>query len=394
MTSTLALLVLLAAQDQQVGARTKAMGGSYTAFEDDPISVWLNPAGIATQPDGFAIAYQTYPTYEASFDDALLLNSDFTGVARQGWNDPPFIPSYLGVVLQAGGPENPHAFGFCFASPYQLKFPFSSLSDTDVPNTDFEQTFYRFRASYAHDFRIQPPGTEGFLNHVAVGLAVDLSVSNLSFREYYAEFWAIQDPADPNPPSIDIDATATGVGGGVGLLVGVYDNTRNFKVNLGLAWQSRIRYDFSVSTTFSPQFDSPNQYQAGVTFYLLEGMPLRVTIDAQIIQWDQATRTPTSTKTTSATPRTSPPAWSTGSRPRKPSRCTLAPASGDTTRRGTTRTATNCPPSATAASRSTPRTATSSSAASASASAGTPRPARAGASTSPSTSAATSPASP
>ena len=26
-----------AAQDQQVGARTKAMGGSYTAFEDDPV---------------------------------------------------------------------------------------------------------------------------------------------------------------------------------------------------------------------------------------------------------------------------------------------------------------------------------------------------------------------
>ena len=37
------------AQDFQVGARTKGMGGSYTAFEDDPTSIWLNPAGIATQ---------------------------------------------------------------------------------------------------------------------------------------------------------------------------------------------------------------------------------------------------------------------------------------------------------------------------------------------------------
>jgi len=35
------------AQDQQVGARTKAMGGSYTAFEDDPVSIWLNPGGKA-----------------------------------------------------------------------------------------------------------------------------------------------------------------------------------------------------------------------------------------------------------------------------------------------------------------------------------------------------------
>src|SRR5258706_13562532 len=62
--STLALLLAMAAsawaQDQQIGARTKGMGGSYTAFEDDPISVWLNPAGIATQPDQMSLCYQTY----------------------------------------------------------------------------------------------------------------------------------------------------------------------------------------------------------------------------------------------------------------------------------------------------------------------------------------------
>ena len=38
-----------ACQDSTVGARAKAMGGGNTAFEDDPTSVWLNPAGIATQ---------------------------------------------------------------------------------------------------------------------------------------------------------------------------------------------------------------------------------------------------------------------------------------------------------------------------------------------------------
>src|SRR2546425_12092898 len=64
----LALFIASAAyaQDQQVGARTKAMGGSYTAFEDDPISVWLNPAGIATQADGMSISYQTATLYEVS----------------------------------------------------------------------------------------------------------------------------------------------------------------------------------------------------------------------------------------------------------------------------------------------------------------------------------------
>jgi hypothetical protein len=90
--------------------------------------------------------------------------------------------------------------------------------------------------------------------------------------------------------AIQVNATETGVGGGAGLLLGLYDDTKNFKVNLGLAWQSLIRYDFSADTNFAPQFDSPNQYQVGLTFYLLENLPLRVTIDAQIIQWDQATQ--------------------------------------------------------------------------------------------------------
>ena len=56
------------AQDQQLGARTKAMGGSYTAFEDDPVSVWLNPAGIATQPDQASISYQSYTAYPVDQD--------------------------------------------------------------------------------------------------------------------------------------------------------------------------------------------------------------------------------------------------------------------------------------------------------------------------------------
>jgi hypothetical protein len=39
LTALLALSAGAWAQDQQVGARAKAMGGSYTAFEDDPVSV-------------------------------------------------------------------------------------------------------------------------------------------------------------------------------------------------------------------------------------------------------------------------------------------------------------------------------------------------------------------
>ncbi|HYE98071.1 MAG TPA: hypothetical protein VEJ18_04125, partial [Planctomycetota bacterium] len=195
---------------------------------------------------------------------------------------PAVVPSFMGVVAQLGSPENPHALGFCFASPYRLRFPFSSLNDTDVAGADFEQAFYRFRLGYAHDFRLQPAGAEGFLTHVAVGLGFDVGVSRLRFKELAPDF-------DPDF-QLDIEASDTRVGGGAGLLVGLYDNTRNFKVNLGAAWQSRINYRFSATETFTPQFDWPNQYQAGLTLYLFEGLPLRVTVDAQLVEWSEATQ--------------------------------------------------------------------------------------------------------
>ena len=53
-----------AAQDFQVGSRAKGMGGSYTAFGDDPVAVWINPAGTAGQNSQFAISYQSFTQYE------------------------------------------------------------------------------------------------------------------------------------------------------------------------------------------------------------------------------------------------------------------------------------------------------------------------------------------
>src|SRR5262245_45519573 len=107
MKSAIAIAVFLAAaasasaQDQQLGARTKAMGGSYTAFEDDPVSIWLNPAGIAGQLNAISIAYQTYSVYP------IHHKLSGTGVAVSGeaettFVDPSFVPSYLGLVFQLG----------------------------------------------------------------------------------------------------------------------------------------------------------------------------------------------------------------------------------------------------------------------------------------------------
>ena len=71
-----------AAQDQQIGARTKAMGGSYTAFEDDPVSVWLNPAGIATQQDQFGLSYQTYTGYQVKKSPGINNTIDYQNDAE------------------------------------------------------------------------------------------------------------------------------------------------------------------------------------------------------------------------------------------------------------------------------------------------------------------------
>src|SRR5712672_2677477 len=98
-----ALLLLLSAaaasaQDQQLGARTKGMGGSYTAFEDDPVSIWLNPAGIAAQPDQLSISYQTYTTYPLKRDVSGATIGTSAG-GETTFVDPAFIPSYFGIVF-------------------------------------------------------------------------------------------------------------------------------------------------------------------------------------------------------------------------------------------------------------------------------------------------------
>lgn len=270
-----------ALQDQQVGARTKAMGGSYTAFEDDPVSIWLNPGGIATQPDGLAFAYQTYTIYDFEVDEAAGTIDD--GPAEYAWSDPAIIPSFLGVTFQLGTPEEPQALGFCFTTPFRLKFAY----DTDLSggvlatNATCDQVFYRIRAAYARDFRFRAPGEEGFMTHLAVGLGLDVNVTNWTLTEF-----------KPIPGDGDATLTASGTdmgfGGGAGLLLGLYDNTRNFKVNLGAAYQSQANYRFSLDIDPVPLFDWPTQYQVGLTFYLFDDFPLRLTFDAQLIAWSDA----------------------------------------------------------------------------------------------------------
>jgi hypothetical protein len=266
------------AQDQQVGARTKAMGGSYTAFEDDPVSIWLNPAGIATQPDGFVIAYQSYTIYEPKIDPNLPPSAP----AEFGWTDPAVVPSFFGVVFQLGDSENSHSLGLGFMTPFRLKFVYDNGLDAQL-----DQTFYRSRVVYARDFDFRPRNEPGWFKHLSAGVGVDLSVTSWKYQEFAEPIVVL-----PATPPQNLSFNDAGLGGGAGLLLGLYDDLKTFKINFGIAIQSKANYSFSVSQDLVPIFDWPLQVNLGVTYYLMPDFPLRITMDLQWIDWGGACARP------------------------------------------------------------------------------------------------------
>ncbi|HEV3029336.1 MAG TPA: hypothetical protein VG457_17280 [Planctomycetota bacterium] len=281
--TSLAILLCAAtanAQDQQLGARTKAMGGSYTAFEDDPVSVWLNPAGISTQPDQLSVAYQSYTAYPRGQVRGAGDTINFTVKPSVILGDPALLPSFIGFVFQVGNPESPLAIGICYARPYILDYALDQIKDPNqsafVPEAEVQEDLSRFRVAVSKDFRLSPPGQEGFLTHVSGGLGADVGYERWHFSGLG------QDTTNSN----------AGLGFGVGALVGVYDNYASFKVNLGVAYSSAVQYRFQISPDVLPGFDMPQQVNLGMTFYMLEGTPLRATVDAQWIDWKSTAQKP------------------------------------------------------------------------------------------------------
>ncbi|HXX92984.1 MAG TPA: hypothetical protein VEN81_05080, partial [Planctomycetota bacterium] len=173
------------AQDQQLGARTKAMGGSYTAFQDDPLLVWLNPSGIATQPDQMSIAYQTYTAYPKHESTAPDGSATFSVKGQTILPTPVIIPSYIGFVFQLGTPDAPLAMGVGFARPYNLDY---SMDEVLTPNQtvfqprfEMEESLSRFRVAIAKDYRLRDKNDPGFFSHVAVGLGGDVGYEEWRF---------------------------------------------------------------------------------------------------------------------------------------------------------------------------------------------------------------------
>jgi hypothetical protein len=250
------------------------MGGSYTAFEDDPVSVWLNPAGISTQNTSMSIAYQTYVTYPVQRERDPNSNVERnTAEAETTFVDPAFIPSYLGFVFHVGEPDSGMAVGLCYARPYHLSYSFDQVNDPFQQqfeaDSNVDQSFARFRVAFSKDFRLNDPGQAGWFKHLSVGLGVDLAYERWEFTS----------------ASTNVTDSSTGFGFGAGLLLGLYDDTETFKVNLGVAFQSAVEWDFSVDPDILPAFHWPEQLNIGATFYLLKGLPLRATVDVQFIAW-------------------------------------------------------------------------------------------------------------
>jgi long-subunit fatty acid transport protein len=273
-----------AAQDQQLGARTKAMGGSYTAFQDDPLLVWLNPAGIATQPDQMSIAYQTYTAYPKKETTGPGGSTKFSVGGETILPTPVIIPSYIGFVFQLGTSDSPMAIGVGFARPYNLDYSMDEiLTPTQTvfqPRFEVSESLSRFRVALAKDFRLQEKGDAGFLTHVAVGLGGDIGY----------EEWAFTTP--PGDPRGNRRGSAAALGGGAGLLVGLYDDPQAFTVHLGAAYQSPVHFNFTVDPSLMPAFDMPQQVNVGLTVYLNQDIPLRVTFDTQFIQWSKTAQDP------------------------------------------------------------------------------------------------------
>ena len=280
----LTMAATAAAQDQQLGARTKAMGGSYTAFEDDPLLVWLNPAGIATQPDQMSIAYQTYTAYPVHEKRGAGSSTVSSVESETILAQPEFLPSYIGFVFQLGGEDEDLAMGVGFARPYYLDYALDEVLIPNqtlfVPQFELEQSLSRFRVAIAKDIRLRPTGEAGFFSHVAFGIGADIGYTQ----------WQFETPE--GDPRGDRREASLAPAFGAGILVGVYENLESYTLTFGAAYQSAVEFDFVVDPDILPAFDMPQQVNFGMTIYLHGGLPLRFTVDGQWINWSATAEDP------------------------------------------------------------------------------------------------------
>jgi len=280
LTILLCLASAAAAQDFQVGARAKAMGGSYTAFGDDPVAIWTNPAGIAGQPSQLAVTYQSFAQYE--FDKiGMVISGDVEGEAEQGLLDPPITPSFAGAVAQLGDKDLEMAAAFAFIRPFQIKYVywFEDPALDDLA-TQTDQQFSRIRAAFAVGKRLSE--TSGFLTRVAAGVALDY---------VYTRYREIDQSPLPDAWTLIFEDSESSAGFGAGILATLFESD-SFMVDAGAAFNSGVSFNFDLDPALYPVWDWPTLASAGLAFYITEGYPLRVTADVQWVAWEDSVGEP------------------------------------------------------------------------------------------------------
>jgi hypothetical protein len=276
-----------AAQDFQVGSRAKAMGGSYTAFGDDPVAIWTNPAGTATQPSQFAITYQSFTQYEFNtVSDPIVIPSP--GKAEQGLLDPPISPSFAGVVVRMGEGDVEMAASLAYIRPFQIKYTydyFDPVDDTNDLITQTDQQFSRIRAGFGASFRVSD---SKFLKTIALGVGLDF---------VYSHYKEVDQSPVPDRDSQVFEDSESSLGYGVGILITAFESD-SFRVDVGAAWNSGVRFHWDLDPVVYPVWDWPALASGGFAFYIGEGYPLRVTVDMQWIGWKRSVAAPDITGTT------------------------------------------------------------------------------------------------
>lgn len=281
---TLALALLLAgravgAQDFQVGTRAKAMGGSYTAFGDDPVAIWTNPSGTATQASQVALTYQSFTEYEFS-KFGVEVPTDTHGVPKESLLDPPITPSFVGAVVQIGTSDVDMAVSIAYVRPFQIKYVY--VFQDPVLGPLFEQTdqqFSRIRVAYAASWKT---GDGAWFNRVSAGIAADY---------IYTQYHEVDQSSSASAGSLVWDDSESAFGYGLGLLATAYDGD-TFRLDAGAAYNSSAKFPFELDPNVYPVWNWPALASGGFAFYFGEGYPLRVTVDLQWIGWEHAVGAP------------------------------------------------------------------------------------------------------
>jgi hypothetical protein len=263
------LAAAAAAQDTQISARAKGMGGSYTAFGDDPIAIWQNPAGTATQTTKLALSYQSFITYEFANAGIGSDAENLPGSPQATLNDPQIQPSFLGLVVSLSDKDLNHAFSFGFINPLNLTLVWT---DTGGEILESSQQSARFRFGYAVDLTLVKSG-KGWLTHIAVGGGID---------------WGSTTYEDKSPDFPGVTDRESRFGFGVGILATIFSDGEGLSVDIGASYNSKLDFQGNVPRTGGmsrPFIDWPAEWSVGIAVYVQR---LKVTAAVQGVLWKDA----------------------------------------------------------------------------------------------------------